>query len=316
MRKMKGGNMKNNKLIILLGVAAALVVISIGAFSITGNAITGNALWASDYCRSGSSCYAGEGDCDGPRSTQIEAEDGTFWRESTHCKTGWCHLDVGENYGQRRNIDVCECLDGTYWNSRTESCIEMGETENCNAGAVNGQLQDTDGDGCISNVDSDCGGAEAGSFMRDDIAYPTSTGSSSNTQQNSFADQCSDGIDNDCDGMIDMADDDRSCDALATLPVEPMEYATYAGVLRMLNSCEHTGFNLIGSTEINGKVVGDVDLDTCDEICGSKICIDGFLAEEDTDTEKHTLISYIDCDTSISSSSGSEVQCNCCTLNS
>ena len=62
--------------------------------------------------------------------------------------------------------------------------------ENCSAGLINGQFQDTDGDGCHAGLDSDCGNAELvlnGYFT------------------------CGDNLDTDCDGMIDYADDDGTC---------------------------------------------------------------------------------------------------------
>ncbi|MFH1759840.1 MAG: carboxypeptidase-like regulatory domain-containing protein [bacterium] len=48
--------------------------------------------WAWDYCFVGCECDAGEGDCD----------------SDSQCKTGYCALDVGANYGQGYWTDVCE----------------------------------------------------------------------------------------------------------------------------------------------------------------------------------------------------------------
>ena len=73
--------------------------------------------------------------------------------------------------------------------------------ENCNAGLINGQFQDTDGDGCHAGLDSDCGGVEG----VDDASVT-----------------CYDGIDNDCDGMIDFADNDGVC-SLNKIVVKPNE---------------------------------------------------------------------------------------------
>ena len=97
--------MKRN---LILGMTLVLVLsmtfVSAGLFGITGNA-----LWDwNNYCTASSPCGIGEGDCDGPRGSEFVADDGTKWRKSDQCKSGYCHLNVGANYGQASSMDVCE----------------------------------------------------------------------------------------------------------------------------------------------------------------------------------------------------------------
>jgi len=49
-------------------------------------------LWGWDYCSSASKCEVGQGDCDA----------------DSHCKSGYCALDVGAKYGQDQWMDICE----------------------------------------------------------------------------------------------------------------------------------------------------------------------------------------------------------------
>ncbi len=75
------------------------------------------------------------------------------------------------------------CVDG--------ACI-FSETEDCGIELINGEFQDTDGDGCHAGIDSDCGSIEG-------VMNPTPEVT------------CFNGVDDDCDGMIDENDDDLSC---------------------------------------------------------------------------------------------------------
>mgnify|MGYP005864390649 CR=1 FL=1 len=104
---MKGG--EEIKKYLTLGMTLVLAIMAVTFVSAGLFGITGNALWDwNNYCTASSPCGIGEGDCDGPRGSEFVADDGTKWRKSDQCKSGYCHLNVGANYGQASSMDVCE----------------------------------------------------------------------------------------------------------------------------------------------------------------------------------------------------------------
>jgi hypothetical protein len=114
---------KKKRLGVLQIVGLSLIaIIAVSTLFVGVSNMTGNTLWAMNYCSRLNKCPAGEGDCDGARATAVTDSDGTIWRESNQCLTGWCHLDVGLNYNKSRLIDVCECRFGTTWNGR--DCVD------------------------------------------------------------------------------------------------------------------------------------------------------------------------------------------------
>ncbi len=78
-----------------------LTVSLVAALSIPG--ITGKSVGGWAWCND-RVCDAGEGDCD--RDSGATCVDG--WCPSSQCSTGWCHLNVGADYGFRPKVDVCE----------------------------------------------------------------------------------------------------------------------------------------------------------------------------------------------------------------
>ncbi|MEA3344498.1 MAG: Ser-Thr-rich GPI-anchored membrane family protein, partial [Patescibacteria group bacterium] len=64
-------------------------------------------VWDWNYCTSECPCSAGEGDCD----------------SDADCTTGYCHNNVGANYGQTSSMDVCENKSTTI----TPTCIDNDE---------------------------------------------------------------------------------------------------------------------------------------------------------------------------------------------
>jgi hypothetical protein len=118
----------------------------------------------------------------------------------------WADEQYTTNVWNKYEVQICEencaiyemsCKNGKLWTIIPKcpagcvngACIEKPK-ENCTLPLINGNFQDTDGDGCNTGTDSDCGGIEGANG-------PSIT--------------CFDKIDNDCDGMIDSLDDDLSC---------------------------------------------------------------------------------------------------------
>src|SRR3989338_2519120 len=60
-------------------------------FAATASCFT-DPLWSEEYCTKDCQCDLGQGDCD-------KDED---------CKSGYCTQDVGQKYGQKKSMDVCE----------------------------------------------------------------------------------------------------------------------------------------------------------------------------------------------------------------
>lgn len=114
----------DNKLLVGLGIVVLVVALVFVGSSLTGQSISEPG--SRNYCKLSHSgpCLAGEGDCDKTKfSGKIIIDDDGKWVDSAECKTGWCHLNVGMDYGVGATKDFCECRHGTVWNDATESCI-------------------------------------------------------------------------------------------------------------------------------------------------------------------------------------------------
>tara|TARA_Y100000310_G_scaffold340343_1_gene435771 strand:- start:17 stop:376 length:360 start_codon:yes stop_codon:yes gene_type:complete len=118
----------NNKLLVAVVAVIALVfvlsVMGVGPFRTTGQATSDPG--DRDYCKLSrfGPCSAGEGDCDKTKySGKVVIDTDGRWVNSSECKTGWCHLDVGSNYGYGSLKDFCECRQGTMWDDISQSCV-------------------------------------------------------------------------------------------------------------------------------------------------------------------------------------------------